>query len=955
MKTISKVLSVILVISMMLGTVAYAAKFTDVSTDKSYYEPVYVLSSLGIINGYEDGTFGPEKDVTRAEFATMLMRAMASAGFGSSDPEGTPFTDLNDASWAISDVRTCYDLGIINGMTETTFEPNSNVTYEQALKMIVCALNYGPSAQEIQNKAEKQEWYYGYMQVAYNLKLTDRISVVYGSPAKRWEIAQMIYNSFDIKMLEKLELSGGGAMYQESNLTLLGDKLNVKRGKGELIADGTSTLDASGKVAREGYVLIKDSTTNEVLNIAKKDISVSNLLGKNVEYYYKEDSSSDKYLVCILNKTSESSSIKINENNIDSISGTYSSGYTITYYASDDATKTSKATVDANPVISVNGEVKTGLSASELIPETGTIELIASNGGNYNKINISSYDTYVVKSVNTTDKYVVDMYRSASSTKPSTLSLDDSTGEYTISLSTTSNSVISVGGIAQYNVISVKDTKGNGNRVTRNAIVSTKNVTGTINEIDLEEDKIKIADSTYKVSRYLNNMAKENTNASTSLSTLSVGDNCKAYLDKDDRICYITKTATGGAIYGYLVEAGKEGNDLKFAILSSKSSKVGSPYFKAANKVRIDGVSYSSKDSILEALLEGGKVYNHSSKSKYAQLIKFKLNSSSEITDIETAYTNPDTEDENDETLFKYYSVAKKTGDVMKYVSSSMDFVGATNSDKFRINSSTKVFLVPKDVTDYSLYGMKAYSYFNNGSTYRVEAYNVTGTLNVAGAVVVYQTEETEASVNYSYPMFLITAMSQTTNSDGVPCDKVVGYNISTSGAVSTKTVYSASAGDISDNYEIGDVIVYAVTNSGEINTKTIRKLFSPKDYVAQRTRLDNTKYDGINYYSEQFSGMLLGSDLDDTNQMFDIALVQEVSECESAESVSFNANGNTKYFTYNTKATSNESKVTQQEGTLDLSSFPSYIETQEKGEPNATKLFVYKYGENVRMVYVIK
>ncbi|MBR0278180.1 MAG: S-layer homology domain-containing protein, partial [Clostridia bacterium] len=841
MKFTAKLLSVILVISMVFGTVAFAADFSDVSKDNAYYEPIYILSAFGIINGYEDGTFGPEKDVTRAEFATMLMRAMASAGVGSSDPAGTPFTDLGEASWAISDIRTAYDLGIINGMTLTTFEPNSNVTYEQALKMIVCALNYGPSAQSIQENAVNQPWYYGYMQIATSLKLTDRISVAYEKPAKRWEIAQMIYNSFDVKMLEKLELSSGaGAMYQESSSTLLKDKLGITKGRGELIADESNTLDKNGATARDGYILVQNTASNEVYTVAKKDISVAGMLGKVIDYYYKEDSMKEKYLVCVLNKNGSNTFVKINESDVDSVAGSYSDGYTISYYPSADANKPVNVKVAAKPTISVNGKIVTNVAASKLIPETGTIELISSDGGEYNKINIESYDTYVVKSVNSTDKYIVDMYRTTASAISNTLSLDVNSVDYDIKMTSTSGSDVSLSGISQYHVLSVKDGTGIGDKIIRNVIVSTKNVTGSIDEIDLSENIIKIAGSEYKISRYLQNMSKESSAAATSLSSLSAGDTCKAYLDKDGAISYIAKTSSTSSIYGYIVEAAKESKSVKFAILSDKSKTVGSPYFYAADKVRIDGVSYSSSDAILSALIEGGKIITDSGKSKYAQLVKFSVNSSNQINSIETAYINPETEDAGDETLFKYFSVNKNVGK-MRFKYSSQDFIGATNSDKFRINSSTKVFVVPQDRTDFSSYGIKTSSYFKDETKYEVEPYDVTGSLNIAGAVVVYSTTETEAKIDYASHMFLITAISQTTNADGVACDKVTGYDVSTAGTVTTKTVYTSDAGVIRDNYSIGDVIVYALNNKGEVNSSTIKLMFSPTNYAAGFSHFDNT------------------------------------------------------------------------------------------------------------------
>ena len=73
MKITTKILSLVLVVCMMLSVIGYADTYSDVSDTASYYSAVNLLSSLGIIKGYEDGTFGPERNVTRAEFTVMLI------------------------------------------------------------------------------------------------------------------------------------------------------------------------------------------------------------------------------------------------------------------------------------------------------------------------------------------------------------------------------------------------------------------------------------------------------------------------------------------------------------------------------------------------------------------------------------------------------------------------------------------------------------------------------------------------------------------------------------------------------------------------------------------------------------------------------------------------------------------------------------------------------------------
>ena len=97
MKKVSKFLSLMLAICIALSafTISGAAlEFPDVASSASYNQAVSLLTSLGIIKGYEDGTFGPDRDVTRAEFSVMLMRAMALSGVASNDMNGMPFKDV---------------------------------------------------------------------------------------------------------------------------------------------------------------------------------------------------------------------------------------------------------------------------------------------------------------------------------------------------------------------------------------------------------------------------------------------------------------------------------------------------------------------------------------------------------------------------------------------------------------------------------------------------------------------------------------------------------------------------------------------------------------------------------------------------------------------------------------------------------------------------------------------
>ncbi|WP_312117210.1 outer membrane protein assembly factor BamB family protein [Brevibacillus reuszeri] len=94
--------------------------------------------SKGIVYGYPDGTFKPDRTVTRAEFAVLLMNALKPAGKG----EALIFKDKDAIGpWAEKQIAQCVELGIINGYSDGTFRPNKTITHAEMIVMVVRAAN----------------------------------------------------------------------------------------------------------------------------------------------------------------------------------------------------------------------------------------------------------------------------------------------------------------------------------------------------------------------------------------------------------------------------------------------------------------------------------------------------------------------------------------------------------------------------------------------------------------------------------------------------------------------------------------------------------------------------------------------------------------------------------------------------------------------------------------------
>ncbi len=121
------------------------------------------LSAKGIINGIGDNKFGPELNVTRAEVAAMLVRALGLSG-GEND-----FTDVSTGDWYYSAVSAAKKAGMIDGFEDGTFRPLENVTNEQLVAILAKYLiSNGESVPDISlNCSDFSSWAEDYIKLAH--------------------------------------------------------------------------------------------------------------------------------------------------------------------------------------------------------------------------------------------------------------------------------------------------------------------------------------------------------------------------------------------------------------------------------------------------------------------------------------------------------------------------------------------------------------------------------------------------------------------------------------------------------------------------------------------------------------------------------------------------------------------------------------------------------------------
>lgn len=136
-----KLLSLLLCLAMVFGSVtaASAISFNDVKEGSYYYEPVCNIAWFGIIGGFPDGSFKPGSPITRAQMAVMLVNMQDLDPYTPSTPR---FTDVATSHWAYKYVEAAAKEGFISGYPDGTFRPDKNVSYDEAITMLIALMGY---------------------------------------------------------------------------------------------------------------------------------------------------------------------------------------------------------------------------------------------------------------------------------------------------------------------------------------------------------------------------------------------------------------------------------------------------------------------------------------------------------------------------------------------------------------------------------------------------------------------------------------------------------------------------------------------------------------------------------------------------------------------------------------------------------------------------------------------
>lgn len=908
-KNLKKVISSVAALTMVASSVAaFAVDFPDVESTASYAQAVQELSALDVISGYDDGTFGPDKLVTRAEITKMIVDALAERSSAEASTESTKFADVSADHWAKGYINQGVANGFIAGMSDTEFDPDANVTYVQAQKMLVSAIGY-----EIYAQAQGG-WPTGYKTYAASLDITKGISGITDSTElTRAQVAQMIDNAMDAPLCviaswktewngsktPNLEVRDGkeGRAYE----TLFTEKHDAYKVYGRV-----TETSKTGSVDTDKVTFQVEKADNFDDEEVKADSPVS-------EDMYIGDSKADNYLrtysqaliqkndddeftILSIAAAAANKSVTVASEDFDENKSTDEALYFFPAGTTKGSTKYQLDTTNG-VTIYING-VESSKSIAELRDyldknETASVTLqketetgSTSTSAKYNTIMVSSYVTAIVDEViDKTNETSVnfDTYSSGIQAKM-TVNKDDDNYTYSFKLD---GKDIEAKDLQQNDVLNISyDTTGSFKDSSFYDVIVTRNVVDGVKCTSINDSKgeYTIGGTKYKAAEGMDIDVETSTEYSL-------------YLDHFGRIAKADENSVSKN-YGVLKNIYKKaGGDYMAQIITKKGTE---------EEYKVDSDNVKAYKSYLVKSDADGAVYDSTNKKTDAypkQVVEYSVSSSSnKITIKNGGVIAPTTADA------EYKESGNKIGSVKMADSTViLDLSEVDTKDTYSVVSS-----------------------LNDGSNYVAYGYDKSKSDNTYRFVII--TEGTSSVFNSETQLAIFNG-SEVVDNDG---DKTA-YNLVVNGEekqfiLDDDVVITGNKGEtVADNaFDEGDVLVYATNSEGYIS-----RIYSV--FAAQNV-LNGSSFEDFrtNAFKKQSSVLadtkfadLLSDDDNDVNVVFG-PVVDKSGSNITIGTVTTNAEGkyvvnydeglevnysNAKIYTYDFAARSDNSRVLLDEG----------------------------------------
>jgi len=464
-KSLKKLISLLAVFVMVVALVPKVSAITFPDVSAADQEAVQALAAFSILKGYDDGTFGGDRVITRAEMMTVATRLIGMEDFAGKQAD-TVFPDVTAAYWFSGYIKAAYEKGIVVGYPDGTFGPDKTVTFAEAVTIIARALGYAP-------KADEQAWPSGYLDVGNQTGFTKGVTTVNNDGATRSVVAKMLYQALGVNLMVRNYYGPGEKQYGvDSKKTVLSEYLSVAKVRGTIVGYDYATSKAQVLVSdnfASSIYSVKPATTATPTVESYNDsfyagnLDIMSLVGRSVVAYISVPKSNDVDKTPTLKVVLPDPTVKtLTITSEDLVGGSYAGGYYTDKFNHTAVALNTLPTVTYAPTVGADYDVIT----------------LTASGAQYTNDFVVGKNVDVVKSVDTVNKQIVLAKGSPISyAAGSDVVLTDSNGAVVDPSALTAGSAITYTTYVNSNTISIPT----GMKVIRGVV--TQPISGTVSDL----------------------------------------------------------------------------------------------------------------------------------------------------------------------------------------------------------------------------------------------------------------------------------------------------------------------------------------------------------------------------------------------------------------------------------------------------------------------------------------
>lgn len=593
-------LTAVIIMTMPLVSVSGQAETAE-DIPETYTNKMEILSALKIY-GFCDKSYN--ETVTRAQFSRMMLDLL---GLSENMSGGALlFTDVNEDTEYAASINTAAKCELISGADDGKFYPQREITYTEALKILVSALGYHPIADVNGGYSA------GYIKCAQKAGLIKGTPSDWNAPITFDLAAQLVLQAAEAEILEVLTVENGKIHYTKSDDRLLMNVYhNIYLNEGRITDNGVSAINGKSKIGN-GSVKIGERIFYGAGEKART------LLGQTVNYYYKEDEGFYTLLyVCAAPGKNETVTVFADELLADD------KNFSKTRIVAETDGEKTEYELNKYANLLYNGSLDESFTKDTLKISQGYITLLdADRDGEYELIFVEEYEDIIVAAHSPEEKRITARYA------PSGFTRTDYSDYKLVVFENGEGEELEAEDITAGSVLSVFKSKDN----TKIRFVCSKKTEELLTDAIYEEEDYLIISYGEKTTR-LSNGYMELTKTNPLICPLpKVGSYYTAYFNYERRIALLSETS-GYTQYAYVLGIEKQKNkpfsedEVRLKIHTEKDKTI---VVTAKEKISID----KAEEQNPESLFNDRRLVNANGEL-IPQLVKITVNSKAEFSAIE--------------------------------------------------------------------------------------------------------------------------------------------------------------------------------------------------------------------------------------------------------------------------------------------------------------------------------